>query len=54
MAMTLIKFCFVCTLQPDLNYRNVRVVEEMTKVLRYYMDKGVSGFRLDAVRISSS
>jgi glycosidase len=36
--------------QPDLNYRNEQVVEEMTKVLRYYMDKGVSGFRLDAVR----
>lgn len=35
--------------QPDLNYRNGKVVEEMEKVMKFYMDKGVAGFRLDAV-----
>ncbi|XP_058824215.1 probable maltase [Topomyia yanbarensis] len=35
--------------QPDLNYRNPAVVEEMKNVLRYWLDKGVSGFRIDAV-----
>lgn len=35
--------------QPDLNYRNPKVVEEMAEVLNYYMKKGVAGFRLDAI-----
>lgn len=35
--------------QPDLNYRNPKVVEAMKDVLRYWMDRGVSGFRCDAV-----
>lgn len=35
--------------QPDLNYRNPKVVEEMKNVLRYWLGKGVSGFRVDAV-----
>lgn len=34
--------------QPDLNFRNPKVVEEMTDVLRFWMGKGVSGFRVDA------
>lgn len=33
--------------QPDLNYRNPEVREEMFKVVRYWLDKGVDGFRLD-------
>ncbi|XP_050298022.1 maltase 2-like [Anthonomus grandis grandis] len=35
--------------QPDLNYRNPKVVEEMKNVLRYWLDFGVDGFRMDAV-----
>lgn len=35
--------------QPDLNYRNPAVVSEMTNVLKFWMGKGVSGFRVDAI-----
>ncbi len=35
--------------QPDLNWRNPEVVEEMKNVLRFWMDRGVSGFRADAI-----
>ncbi|XP_037034887.1 maltase A1-like [Bradysia coprophila] len=35
--------------QPDLNYRNPNVVEEMADVIRFWLRKGVSGFRVDAV-----
>lgn len=33
--------------QPDLNYRNPQVKEEMFKTMRFWLDKGVDGFRLD-------
>lgn len=33
--------------QPDLNYRNLEVVNAMFDVARYWLDKGVDGFRLD-------
>lgn len=35
--------------QPDLNYRNPDVVEEMKNVIRFWLDKGVAGFRVDAI-----
>lgn len=35
--------------QPDLNWRNPDVRKAMYDVMRFWMDKGVSGFRLDAV-----
>ncbi len=35
--------------QPDLNWRNAEVREEMLGVLRFWLDKGVSGFRTDAI-----
>jgi alpha-glucosidase len=35
--------------QPDLNWRNQEVRKAMYDVLRFWMDKGVAGFRLDAI-----
>ncbi len=35
--------------QPDLNWSNPEVVEAMHQVLRFWMDRGVDGFRVDVV-----
>lgn len=35
--------------QPDLNYRNPQVLLEMSKVLLFWQQQGVDGFRADAV-----
>lgn len=35
--------------QPDLNWENPRVKHEMFAALRFWLDKGIDGFRLDAV-----
>ncbi|GAB4024854.1 alpha-amylase family protein [Spirosoma koreense] len=35
--------------QPDLNMQNPAVQREMRKIVRYWLDKGVAGFRVDAV-----
>ncbi len=35
--------------QPDLNYDSVEVQEAMLSVVRYWLDIGLDGFRLDAV-----
>jgi len=35
--------------QPDLNYRNPEVVRAMEAVIRYWLDRGVDGFRVDVI-----
>jgi oligo-1,6-glucosidase/alpha-glucosidase len=35
--------------QPDLNYRNPEVKEEMFRMLRFWLGQGVDGFRLDII-----
>src|SRR5882757_3887774 len=35
--------------QPDLNCRNPRVQEAMFNILRFWLNKGVDGFRIDAM-----
>ena len=35
------------TKQPDLNWENDEVKEEMRSVLRFWLDRGVDGFRVD-------
>src|SRR3712207_7254441 len=35
--------------QPDLNFDNPEVQEAMLEVLRFWLDLGMDGFRLDAV-----
>ncbi len=35
--------------QPDLNFDNPRVLEEILSVMRFWLDAGVDGMRLDAV-----
>jgi alpha-glucosidase len=35
--------------QPDLNWRNPEVAEAMCEVLRFWMRKGVDGFRVDVI-----
>ncbi|MET0332829.1 MAG: putative maltokinase, partial [Rhizobacter sp.] len=35
--------------QPDLNFDNPKVLEAIFKVMRFWLDLGVDGFRLDAI-----
>ena len=35
--------------QPDLNYDNPAVQQEMLNIVRFWLDQGVDGFRVDAV-----
>ncbi len=37
------------TTQPDLNYDNPAVIEEMCQVMKFWLDMGIDGFRADAV-----
>ncbi len=39
--------------QPDLNWDNPKVREEIKKIFKFYLDMGVDGFRLDVVNIFS-
>ncbi len=35
--------------QPDLNWRNPEVLKEVEKIMNFWMDKGVYGFRCDVI-----
>lgn len=35
--------------QPDLNFRNPAVAQEINDVMAFWLDKGVDGFRVDAI-----
>ncbi len=35
--------------QPDLNYRNPAVVSAIEEVIRFWLDRGVDGFRVDVI-----
>ncbi len=35
------------TAQPDVNWRNVEVRDEFESILRFWLDRGVDGFRID-------
>jgi alpha-glucosidase len=37
--------------QPDLNWRNPEVVRTMLDVLRWWLDRGVDGFRVDVIAL---
>ena len=37
--------------QPDLNYKNPKVIEEVKNILRFWLDKGAAGFRCDVINI---
>ena len=37
--------------QPDLNWHNPKIMEEVQDILRFWLDKGVAGFRCDVINI---
>ncbi len=37
--------------QPDLNYHNPKVVEEVKDIMRFWLDRGASGFRCDVINV---
>jgi len=37
--------------QPDLNYHNPKVLEEIKDIMRFWLNKGISGFRCDVINI---
>lgn len=37
--------------QPDLNYANPQVLEEVKQIMRFWLDKGVAGFRCDVINL---
>jgi oligo-1,6-glucosidase len=37
--------------QPDLNYHNPKVIEEIKDIMRFWLNKGISGFRCDVINI---
>ena len=39
--------------QPDLNWENPKLREEVKKILRYWLDMGIDGFRCDVINLIS-
>lgn len=39
--------------QPDLNWANPKVREQVYSIMRFWLDKGVSGFRMDVIPLIS-
>ena len=39
--------------QPDLNWENPKVREEVYDIMRFWLDKGVDGFRMDVINLIS-
>lgn len=37
--------------QPDLNYHNPAVLQEVKNLMRFWLDKGIAGFRCDVINI---
>ncbi|WP_079479860.1 glycoside hydrolase family 13 protein [Halobacillus salinus] len=37
--------------QPDLNWENKQMRQEMYEMMRYWLDKGIDGFRLDVINL---
>lgn len=37
--------------QPDLNWRNPKVMDEVKNIMRFWLDKGIYGFRCDVINI---
>ena len=37
--------------QPDLNYYNPKVLEEIEGIMKFWLDKGVGGFRCDVINV---
>lgn len=37
--------------QPDLNWHNPKVLEEIKSIMRFWLDKGIAGFRCDVINI---
>jgi len=37
--------------QPDLNYHNPKVIEEIKDIMRFWLDKGAAGFRCDVINV---
>lgn len=44
---------YFATKQPDLNWENPKVREEVFSLMRFWLDKGVSGFRMDVIPLVS-
>jgi oligo-1,6-glucosidase len=39
--------------QPDLNWENLKVREEVYAIMKFWLDKGVDGFRMDVITLIS-